>query len=209
MIGVLAFGVGNVSSIVSMLRRLSVPVTVISTPDQMDACDAFILPGVGAFDDVVSRFADSGLAEPLGDLVHGAGRPVLGICVGMQMLAEGSDEGELPGLGWVPGRVRHLGERLGPEVRLPVMGWHYTTPVEGRHVVGNSAERQRFYYVHSYFFDAAEDGDVAARVDYGTDILLPAAVERGVISGTQFHPEKSHRFGMRLLQSFADRVTSA
>lgn len=208
MIGVLDYGVGNVASIASMLRRLSVPVTMVATPGQMDACGAFVLPGVGAFDDVMGRFTASGLAEPLGDLVHGEGRPVLGICVGMQMLAEGSDEGELPGLGWIPGRVRHLGERLGTEVRLPVMGWHYTTGVEGTNVVGVTSERQRFYYVHSYFFDAADSSDVAATVDYGTDVRLPAAVERGVISGTQFHPEKSHRFGMRLLERFSSRVAS-
>ncbi|MGD9702348.1 MAG: imidazole glycerol phosphate synthase subunit HisH [Acidimicrobiia bacterium] len=204
MIGVLDYGVGNVSSILSMMRRLTIPATRVTEPDLMEQCDAFVLPGVGAFDDVVSRFAASGLRPALEALVLGAERPLLGICVGMQMLAHGSDEGDLPGLGWVPGRVRQLAGRVEPGVRLPVMGWYYTEPVEHHDLVPRTDEAQRYYFVHSYFLDCDEPADVAATVDYGLPVT--AAVQRGVVSGTQFHPEKSHRFGMELLRRFAAKV---
>ncbi len=204
MIGVLDYGVGNVASILSMLRRLAVPATRVTEQHQMESNDAFILPGVGAFDDVVSRFDASGFAPNLEQHVLVDKRPLLGICVGMQMLARGSDEGSLPGLGWVAGQVRHLGDRVSPSMRLPAMGWYYAEPAGQHDVVPADGERQRFYFVHSYYFDCDDPGDVAATVDYGTPIT--AAVQRGSITGTQFHPEKSHRFGKELLRRFAAKV---
>lgn len=204
MIGVLDYGIGNVASILSMLRRLAIPSSRVTEPEMMEPCDALVLPGVGAFDNVVSRFAESGFRPALEELVLVDGRPLLGICVGMQMLADGSDEGSLPGLGWVPGRVRHLADRVEPGVRLPVMGWYYTEPVERHDLVPSTGEAQRYYFVHSYFLDCEDPADVAATVDYGTPVT--AAIRRGVVSGTQFHPEKSHRFGMELLQRFAAKV---
>jgi imidazole glycerol-phosphate synthase subunit HisH len=204
MIGVLDYGVGNVSSILSMMRRLTVPATRVTEAGTLAECDAFVLPGVGAFDDVVSRFAESGLGPRLEELVLGDGRPLLGICVGMQMLASGSDEGSLPGLGWVPGHVRHLAGRVDPSMRLPVMGWYFTQPTAQHDLVPRSDEQQRYYFVHSYSLECDDPDDVAATVDYGSPII--AAVRRGPVSGTQFHPEKSHRFGMDLLRGFAARV---
>ncbi len=204
MIGVLDYGVGNVASILSMLRRLAVPATRITEPDRMEESDAFILPGVGGFDDVVSRFDASGFALNLQRLVLVENRPLLGICVGMQMLARGSDEGNQPGLGWVPGQVRYLGDRVSPTMRLPAMGWYYAESVGDHDVVPTDGGPQRYYFVHSYFFECDDPADVAASVDYGTPIT--AAVQRGSITGTQFHPEKSHRFGMELLRRFAAKV---
>jgi len=203
-IGILDYGVGNVASIVSMLHRLTAPARRVTDPADLASFDAFILPGVGAFDDVVSRFDASGLRPPLQELVLEEHRSLLGICVGMQMLAHGSDEGELPGLGWVPGRVHHLRARVDPSMRLPAMGWHYTDPAGGHGLLPTTDERQRYYYVHSFHIECDEPAAIAATVDYGTEIT--AAVSRGPISGTQFHPEKSHRFGMELLRDYAARV---
>jgi imidazole glycerol-phosphate synthase subunit HisH len=202
MIGVLSYGVGNVAAIVTMLTRMSYTAALVGTAEELSKCDRFVLPGVGAFDDVAERFNNSDLRQPLTDLVMNHGRPLLGICVGMQILADASEEGDEPGLGWIPGRVRHLAHVVDSEMRIPSFGWHYTGGVPGKSVIPTADERQRFYFAHSYFFDCADSEDVAATVDYGVSVT--AAVQQRNISGVQFHPEKSHRFGMQVLRNFAD-----
>ena len=159
-----------------------------------------MLPGVGAFDDVVTRFRASGLLDPLRERVIEDGVPLLGICVGMQMLTEASEEGVEPGLGWVPGRVTALASRVDPALRLPAMGWFYVDQLRGG-VLPAMDERQRYYFVHSYAVECDDPADEVATVDYGSPVT--AALRRGTIRGTQFHPEKSHRFGVALLSAFA------
>lgn len=201
-IGVIDYGCGNAGSVVSMFRRINVAARRVRQLEDFDGCDRFVLPGVGAFDDVVLRFRASGLESPLRQRVRLDGLPLLGICVGMQMLANSSEEGSEPGLGWIPGKVRHLSSIVPENTRLPVMGWQY---VEQRSPSFAKIEADtRFYFVHSYYFEVAAEGDLVLVAS--TEGHAPAAVRRGNIFGTQFHPEKSHRFGMGLLSSFAEWV---
>lgn len=199
MIGVVDYGCGNPGSVLSMLRRIQVPARRVREEAEFEGCDRFVLPGVGAFDDVVTRFRASGLDGQLERRVRDQRAPLLGICVGMQMLADASEEGTEPGFGWVPGQVRHLSHIVPQETRLPVMGWQYIEQRSGA-VLPTEADT-RFYFVHSYYFEVEFDADLALVAS--APGFPPAAVRRGNIVGTQFHPEKSHRFGMALLSWFA------
>lgn len=201
-VGVLDYGIGNIGSILSMHRRLAIPAEPVTSADQLDRHDRFILPGVGAFDTGMARLRERGFAGPLERLVIGERRPILGICLGMQMLADRSEEGEgaEKGLGWIPGTVRHMRGRVPPQTRIPFMGWAWIT-VRRSEPLLEAVGPQRFYFVHSLAFVPDNPDHVIATVDYGAEIC--AAVGRANVWGTQFHPEKSHRFGMRLLQNFA------
>ena len=202
MIGVVDYGCGNPGSVVSMLRRINVPVIRITKPEQFDDCERFILPGVGAFDDVVLRFRASGFEAPLTKRVRTERAPLLGICVGMQMLADCSEEGVEPGLGWIPGKVRHLSRLVPDGIRLPVMGWQYIEQRAESFV--QIREETRFYFVHSYYFEVGTGSELV--YVSSSPGAAPAAVRLANIFGTQFHPEKSHHFGMELLASFSKWV---
>jgi len=139
----------------------------------------------------------------LTDLVINRKTPVIGICVGMQILAEGSDEGSRPGLGWVPGRVRHFKTMADAEVRVPHMGWNDVSPGAGIGLFAGLEQEARFYFLHSYYFQCADTADAAAEARYG--MAFTCAVKRGNVNGVQFHPEKSHHFGARLLKNFAEQ----
>jgi glutamine amidotransferase len=201
-ITVVDYGVGNVGSVVNMLKRVGARVEVASDAEGVGRAEALLLPGVGHFDAGMRLLHERDLVRVLERRVHGAQVPVLGICLGMQMLGEGSDEGARPGLGWIAGRCR----KLAPEGGLPVphMGWSETA---GRDPVlfGETGPSPRFYYVHSYHLVCASASDVAATCEYGGEIVT-AAVRRGHVFGTQFHPEKSHRFGLGLMTGFARYV---
>ncbi len=197
--GILNYGVGNLGSIVSMYGRLGIAAELVSDPAALERYSRFILPGVGAFDDAVERFAASGLQPALEELVLEDRRPLLGICLGMELLAESSEEGTRPGLGWVPGRVVSMRTMLPATFRLPYMGWGYVTPTQHQQLLPAADELPRFYFAHSYAFVTSDDY-LLGTVDYGTEIA--AIVGRDNVFGTQFHPEKSHRFGMELLRSF-------
>lgn len=202
-VGVLDFGVGNVGSILSMYRKLGVSASRVSEPVRLGEFERYVLPGVGAFDTAMARLRSKGFVGPLEELVIGEGRPVLGICLGMQMLADRSEEGagSEPGLGWIPGTVRHMRGLLPPDQRLPFMGWAYVTPTRATALMPPTDEPQRYYFVHSLSFHVEDPGHQLATVDLGAPVC--AAVGRDNIAGVQFHPEKSHRFGMELLRNFA------
>jgi imidazole glycerol-phosphate synthase subunit HisH len=162
-----------------------------------------ILPGVGHFDHAMQRLNDSGMRDQLDDLVLAKRVPVLGICVGMQMLAESSDEGELPGLGWIKGQVRALAKH--PEagrLNLPHMGWNDVRPTTPSALFTQLESDAKFYFLHSFYLECDRAEDVAATSDYG--LAFSCAVRAGNIHGVQFHPEKSHQFGTRLLKNFAE-----
>lgn len=203
MISIVDYGLGNIQAFANIYKRLGIPVTVASDAQTLSRAERIVLPGVGAFDWAMSRLNDSGLRATLDHLVLDQGRPVIGICVGMQMMAQRSDEGVAPGLGWIAGDVRLFDDaRFVGATHLPHMGWNDVQPKAGEPIFANLEAPPRFYFLHSYYFDAAEQADVIAAADYGGAFCC--AVRRKNIMGVQFHPEKSHHWGIRLLQNFAE-----
>jgi imidazole glycerol-phosphate synthase subunit HisH len=203
-VSVIDYGVGNINSVANMLRRAGADVTLAKTPEQVLAAPRAVLPGVGAFDACRSALdAVSGLEASVREFIK-AGRPMLGICVGMQLLATDSEEGVMPGLDIIPGRVRRFAFDAAqgqPPLKVPHMGWSSveTTGPNPLFVEGLSA-LNRFYFVHSYHFDATCAADVAAWGNYGG--RFAASVRRDNVYGAQFHPEKSHRFGLQMFRNF-------
>jgi glutamine amidotransferase len=201
-IHVIDLGIGNLGSVINMLNRAGARVERISHPDAISTANKVILPGVGAFDALVQKIDAAGFRAPL--LEHAnAGKHLLGICLGMQVLANGSEEGQLEGLGLVPGRVRRFrfeGDKV--HLKVPHMGWNRVSPRNEHPLACGLETGARFYFVHSYHFECAEVDDVLFHTHYGFDFA--SAVQRGAVMGVQFHPEKSHRFGLQLIQNFVE-----
>jgi imidazole glycerol-phosphate synthase subunit HisH len=203
MIAIIDYGVGNVQAFANIYKRLNIPAVLATTPGQIEASERIILPGVGAFDWAMSRLQRSGLRDTLDFEVKSRGKPVLGVCVGMQMMANRSDEGSLPGLGWVPGEVRHFkAASTAPDMHLPHMGWNDVTPSGETPLLKGLDASMRFYFLHSYYFAAASDDCVLATTDYHG--RFACGVSMGNVFGVQFHPEKSHQWGISLLKNFAE-----
>jgi imidazole glycerol-phosphate synthase subunit HisH len=198
------YGAGNLRSIQNMLRRLGRDSEITSDPGVVARASKLILPGVGKFDFGMRQLEERGLKSALDKRVLGDGAPLLGICLGAQLLTRGSEEGDLPGLGWIAARtVRFDPAKAAPAtIRIPHMGWADTAFV-GDHPIAAGLEKPRFYYVHSYHIEPEDETDVLARAEHGYAFV--AGVARGNVLGVQFHPEKSHRFGMTLLNNFATR----
>lgn len=201
MISVIDYGIGNIGSILSMYSKLGIKAISARTPTDLMAARALILPGVGHFDAGMAALRQNGLLEPLRHVVLQKKTPLLGICLGMQMLADSSEEGETPGLGFIPGRNVKLRFPQESTRKVPNMGWLELTNVRMNALFPDPQAEQRFYFVHSYHMCCASADHVAALADYGG--LFTAAVNLDNIWGTQFHPEKSHKYGMALLKGFA------
>jgi imidazole glycerol-phosphate synthase subunit HisH len=204
MIYIVDYGVGNIQAFMNLFKRLGIPALRANKPEILIGAKRIILPGVGHFDHAMQRLNDSGIRPKLEELILGAQVPVIGICVGMQMLAQGSDEGKLPGLNWVPGRVRAFANQpQSVALPMPHMGWNVLQPRAHCKLFSEGFEDDaQFYFLHSYFFDAENKRDVAATANYGLD--FDAVVSRGHIHGVQFHPEKSHHWGEQLLKNFVE-----
>jgi len=203
MITIVDYGLGNILAFANVYKRLNMEVRFARTAEDLEGAQRIILPGVGAFDHAMERLGRSGMMEPLHRLVTKDRVPVLGICVGMQMLAQSSEEGVLPGLSWIDARVRHF--KSSPEAAglpLPHMGWNDVSAREGNPLFHGLEDQARFYFLHSYYMECAEPSDVAATASYGLD--FHCAVNHGNIFGVQFHPEKSHHFGQQLLKNFGE-----
>jgi glutamine amidotransferase len=205
MICVVDYGVGNIQAFLNLFKRLGVEARRVDTPEALSDAYRLVLPGVGHFDHAMQRLNDSGIRSKLEELVLGARVPVIGICVGMQMLAQGSDEGGMAGLNWVPGRVRAFASQLqSGGLPMPHMGWNDLRPRAHSKLFATGFEDgAQFYFLHSYFFDAEDKDDVAATANYGLEFA--AVVSRGHIHGVQCHPEKSHHWGEQLLKNFVER----
>lgn len=199
MIGIVNYGLGNLAAFEVAFRRLGRKARLIDDPAGFDDADALILPGVGAFDVAMTRLAQSGLESGLRAAVSGD-RPVLGVCVGMQMLATSSEEGRLPGLSFISGTVRKFQTGGNQHIRCPHMGWNrLTTTSEGP--LTQDLDQERFYFLHSYYFDCDSQADIIGTSEYGG--RFASFVGHRNVFGVQFHPEKSHDAGLRLLDNFA------
>jgi glutamine amidotransferase len=200
MIAIIDYNIGNITAVVNMLQRLGVSCRVATCADDIEQAGRIILPGNGAFDACMQNLRASGLIPVLENQVLQLRKPLLGICVGAQMLGLGSKEGVEAGLGWLDMRVERLPELT--DLRIPHMGWNKVVPVQKKHVLAqNMAADMRFYFVHSYYMMPKDPADILFSAHYGVDFA--AGVAHGNIAGVQFHPEKSHRFGKQLLAAFA------
>lgn len=201
MIGIINYGLGNIASIKNMLWRMSFASAYVSTPEQMMGCTKLILPGVGSFDTGMKNLTDLGIDQTLNELIYLKNIPILGICLGMQLLTKASEEGDFPGLGLIDAYTVKFSFPK-ESLRIPHMGWNTISPI--KNVLGiNSSERQsRFYFAHSYYVHCNSSEDIWLTCKYGIEFV--AAFIHGNIYGVQFHPEKSHVFGMQLLRNFVE-----
>lgn len=201
MLTIVDYGVGNLASIKNMLKRVGVEVLISSNEDDLRKAHKLILPGVGAFDTCADKLQRSGLLAALNKRVLEDKTPIFGICVGMQLMMEKSEEGVLPGLGWIKGEIVKFKKDAMPEgFKIPHMGWTEVTPSKPSRLFTDMYEEPRFYFVHSYHPQVKHAEDALVQSEYGYRFV--AGMERENIIGVQFHPEKSHKFGMKLLENF-------
>ncbi len=202
MITLVDYGLGNIQAFSTAYKKMNIPSRIAKNASDLETAERVILPGVGSFDYAMKRLNESGMRDVLFELVLKKKVPVLGICVGMQMLADSSEEGVLPGLGWISGKVvRFDVSKLHQKTHLPHMGWNniQTSP---NCPLFEGLEDAWFYFLHSFHFFPNDQDAVSATAAYG--YRFPCAVAEGNIYGVQFHPEKSHHFGTRLLKNFAE-----
>lgn len=199
MITIVNYGMGNLGSVQNMLKRIGHSSVIQSDPDAIRKAQKLILPGVGAFDTAMQCLLNSGIKEALDEAVMQHETPVLGICLGMQLLTSGSEEGQLPGLNWIPGMAHKFPNDI-PNLKVPHMGWNTIQITHPNLLTSGMTADTRFYFVHSYYVSVDRDQDRTATTRHG--IPFDSMINRGHIFGAQFHPEKSHRFGMQLLSNF-------
>ncbi|MDF3819139.1 imidazole glycerol phosphate synthase subunit HisH [Leptospira sp. 96542] len=203
MIGILNYGVGNLKAFANIFKNLNVEHKIIKEAYEIEQVDKLILPGVGSFDSVMQKLKEANVMEVLNDFALVRKSPVLGICVGMQILAKSSEEGVTDGLGWLDGTVKKFDfKNKEPKLMIPQIGWNEVIVRRSDSGIFKSLEANpHFYFLHSYYFECEDSFHVAAEADYGG--LFCCAVQKGNIFGTQFHPEKSHHNGVQLLKNFA------
>jgi imidazole glycerol-phosphate synthase subunit HisH len=194
------YGLGNLASVRNMLRKAGHDAQVTCDAGAIRAATRLILPGVGAFDHGMQNLAERGLVDLLNEAVLVRKVPVLGICLGLQLMTRRSEEGVRPGLGWLPGDTVRFNFSSDRRLRVPHMGWNTVKKAAETFLSSSDSEDARFYFVHSYHVRCDDPKDIALKAHYGTDFV--AAAVRGNIAGTQFHPEKSHKFGLALLSGF-------
>lgn len=202
MISIINYGSGNIRAIGNIYDVLNVPYTVASSVEEIENADKIILPGVGAFDETMNKLNSNSFRNILDKKVLEDRVPILGICVGMQMLANTSDEGVLSGLGWIPGYVRKFDvSTIQGKPKLPHLGWNSVEIVKDTPLFTGIDPNEGFYFIHTYYFECKDNRDVLSQTEYG--IKFHSAVNRNNIYGVQFHPEKSHTNGIQLLKNFA------
>ena len=200
MIGIINYGLGNVQSFINSFKVLGISAISISNKDQLKRIDRLILPGVGSFDSAIRKFNNSGLRDDIEDLVFNNNLPIMGVCIGMHIMANSSSEGDLSGLGWINGEVEIIDQKN--SLILPHMGWNEIKVEKENAKLFSNLPSKRFYFLHSYHFVTNQKSSKIAYVNYGEDIL--AAISKNNIYGCQFHPEKSHSAGLSVLKNFAN-----
>jgi len=203
MIAIVDYGLGNIRAFANLYKGLNIEHLIADKPEHLEKADKIILPGVGAFDYAMTLLNRSGLRQALEEMVLGKQTPVLGICVGMQIMVSSSEEGGSEGLGWIDGEVRRFPPVYsGKRVQLPHMGWNDVQPKNGERLFNGLEKQGRFYFLHSYYLQLAESSIQIATTSYCA--CFPSAIRCGNIYGVQFHPEKSHGWGIQLLKNFAE-----
>ena len=203
MIAIVDYGSGNIQAIQNIFTKLKIETFFASNPDDLHKAEKIILPGVGAFDEAMSQLENSGMKYALNDFALVQKKPVLGICVGMQVMAKSSDEGVMKGLGWFDATVKKIDEaRILFKPKLPHMGWNEVQPKQESPLLEGIDLEKGFYFIHSYYFDAHDNKDILLESNYGE--AFSCAVRKDNIFGFQFHPEKSHSNGINLFKNFAE-----
>jgi imidazole glycerol-phosphate synthase subunit HisH len=200
MITVIDYGMGNLGSIKNMLKRINVPSQVTGDAEVISKAEKILLPGVGAFDAAMERIESSGLREVLDYKALVEKIPVIGVCLGMQLLTRKSEEGKRPGLGWIAADTKKFIFSTNT-LKIPHMGWNLVHLKKESPLIKDLPEEPRFYFVHSFFVQCDDPGDVLTTTHYGSD--FHSIIQHDNIYGAQFHPEKSHKYGMKLLENFS------
>ena len=204
MIGVVNYGLGNIQAILNIYNNLNIPARLISNKQEFDEASRIILPGVGAFDWAMKKLNSSGLRDRLDEMVIQKNIPVLGICIGMQMMALSSEEGKMDGLGWIEGHVKYIKHNIeidNHKIDVPHMGWNNIKIMNNSPLLKGFEKRSYFYFLHSYTFSCKEREQILTSTDYHGSFT--SSFQNINIYGVQFHPEKSHKCGVRLLENFA------
>lgn len=202
MITIINYGSGNINAIGNIYERLKVPFKVANHPEEVKSAEKIILPGVGAFDETICMLDQSGFRNILDKKALEIKVPVLGICVGMQILAKKSEEGKLPGLGWINGQVKLIDKTLlTQKPKIPHLGWNSVEVIKNSSLFNGIDQEEGFYFLHSFYFECMEEKDVLTKTFYGKSFA--SSVVSGNIYGVQFHPEKSHTNGIKLLENFS------
>lgn len=203
MITIVDYGSGNINAITNIYELLKIPFSIASEPSQLEIAEKIILPGVGSFDYCMSKLNNSGLKEVLNKKVLEDKVPVLGICIGLHIMAHNSEEGKLSGLGWIQGTVKKFDEsKLQEKPKIPHMGWNSIKVESVKNLFKNINEDQGFYFIHSYYIEVENQENVMTTTNYGGNFV--SGITSSNIYAVQFHPEKSHSNGMKLLKNFSD-----
>lgn len=203
MITIIDYGVGNINAFYNIYKSLGKDVCIARNVKDLENSSKLILPGVGHFDYAMSKFINSGMVQTVTELVQNLNLPILGICVGMQMLSYSSEEGNIPGLGWLNAEVKKIDSSLlNQSTRLPHMGWNDINILNDNILFRNMNNNPKFYFLHSFYFESQQPNNVIATSTYGK--TFACAVNYKNIFGVQFHPEKSHHFGIKLLENFSN-----
>lgn len=205
MIGVINYGIGNIGSILNMFKKIGIEAKAVESISEVELSDKLVLPGVGSFDVGMRKLHESGLVEAIKKHALIDNKPLIGICLGMQMLGLGSEEGTELGLGFIPFISKKFDFGQNSKLKIPHMGWDVISNYDNDDpVVSTLNKNQRYYFVHSYYAVCENKANELMTCDYG--ITFAAAVKSNNIYGFQFHPEKSHKFGMDLLSNFSEKV---